>query len=74
MTVDSVSPNSIPTNKWMDKYLKSMEVKENEMSEKKCNRRFKMGENVYLSSRKITLPVTIKTDGDDYIRKIGFYK
>ena len=42
MTVDSGAPNSITTNKWMDKYLKSIEVKVNEMCEKKCNRRFKM--------------------------------
>ena len=42
MIVDSGAPMSITTNKWMDKYLKSIEVKVNEKCEKKCNRRFKM--------------------------------
>ncbi len=29
-----------------------------------------MGENVYLSNREITLPVRMKTENDDYIRRI----
>ena len=29
-----------------------------------------MGENVYLSNREITLPVRMKTGGDDYSRKM----
>ena len=61
MIVDNGAPKSIVTNK----YLKIIEVKRNEMSEKKCNRMFKMGENVYLSNRDITLPVRMKTDCDD---------
>ena len=70
MIVDSGAPMSITTTKWMDRYLKSMGVKENEISEKACNRKFKMGENVYLSNREIALPVRMKTDSDDYIRKM----
>ena len=70
MIVDNFTPKFIATNKWMDKYLKSMEVKENEISEKVCNRKFKMGENVYLSNREIALPVRMKTNSDDNIRKM----
>ena len=70
MIVDSGAPMSIATTKWMDRYLKSMEVKEDEITEKVCNRKFKMGENVYLSNREIALPIRIKTDSDDYIRKM----
>ena len=29
-----------------------------------------MGENVYMSNREIKLPVRMKTDSDDYIRKM----
>ena len=29
-----------------------------------------MGENIYLSNREITLPVRMKTENDDFIRKI----
>ena len=70
MIVDSGAPMSIATTKWMDRYLKSMEVKEDEITEKVCNRKFKMGENVYMSKREIALPVRMKTDGDDYVRKM----
>merc|ERR1712089_32475 len=47
-----------------------MEVKENNIVEKACSGKFKMGENVYLSNREIMLPVRMKTDSDDYIRKM----
>ena len=70
MIVDSGAPMSMATIKWMDRYLKCIKVKENEIIEKGCNRKFKMGENVYLSNREIALPVTMKTDRDDYIRKM----
>ena len=70
MIVDSGAPVSITTSKWMDRYLKNMEVKKDEMTEKECNRKFKMGENVYLSNREIMLPVRMKTENDDYIRKM----
>ena len=42
--VDSGAPVSIATSKWMEKYLKEMEVKKDEITEKECNRKFKMGE------------------------------
>ena len=35
------------------------------MSEK-----FRMGENIYLSNREIMLPVWMKTENDDYIRRM----
>ena len=65
MTVDGGTPVSIATSKWMDRHLKNMEVKKDEMTEKECNRKYKMGENVYLSNREITLPVRMKTENDD---------
>ena len=42
------------------------------MKEKVCNG---LGQNIYLSNREITLPVRMKTEKDDYIRrmtKVGF--
>ena len=47
-----------------------MEMKEDEVTEKVCNRKFKMDENVYMSKREIALPVRMKTDGDYYVRKM----
>ena len=57
MIVDSDAPVSIATSRWIEKYLKDMEVKKDEITERECNRKFKMGENIYLSNREITLPV-----------------
>ena len=70
MIVDSDAPVSIATSKWMERYLKEMEVKKDEIIEKKCNRRFKMGENIYLSDKEITLLVRMKTDDHDFIMKM----
>ena len=60
----------IATSKWMERYLKEMEVKKDDIIEKECNRRFKMGENIYLSDKEIMLPVRMKTDNDDFIMKM----
>ena len=68
--VDSGTPVSIATSKWMEKYLKNMEVKKDEITENECKRKFKMGENIYLSNREIMLPVRMKTENDDYIRRM----
>ena len=46
-----------------------MEVKKDEMTENEFKRKFKMGDNIYLSNREITLPVRMKTENDDYIRR-----
>ena len=51
----------------MEKYLKKMGVKKEETTENECKIKFRMGENVYLSKREITLPVRMKTEKDDYI-------
>ena len=70
MIVDSGAPVSIATSKWMEKYLKEMEVKKDEITEKECNRKFKMGENIYKSNRELTLPVRMRTDDDSFMRKM----
>merc|ERR1712002_169246 len=70
MIVDSGAPVSIATSKWMEKYLKTMGVKKEETTENECKRKFRMGENVYLSNKEITLPVRMKTESDDYIRRM----
>ena len=50
--------------------MKDMEVKKDEITERKCNRKFKMGENIFLSNGDITLILRMKTGKDDYIRKM----
>merc|ERR1712089_90541 len=70
MIVDSGAPVSIATSKWMEKYLSEMEVNRDEITERECNRKFKMGENVYKSNRELTLPVRMRTDDDSFMRKM----
>ena len=70
MIVDSGAPVSIATSGWMEKYLKNMEVRKEEITENECKRKFRMGENIYLSNREITLSVGMKTEKDDYIRRM----
>ena len=69
MIVDSGAPVSIATNKWMNGYLRAMKVNKEEIIEKECKRKFRMGENIYLSKQEITLPVRMKTE-KEYIRKM----
>ena len=49
MIGDSATPLSIATSKWMDRYLKEMEVKKDEIMEKECNRKFKM-EKIFIGA------------------------
>ena len=70
MIVDSGAPVSIATSGWMEKYLKNMEVRKVEITENECKRKFRMGENIYLSNREIMLPVRMKTEKDEYIRRM----
>ena len=46
MIVDSYTPVSIAISKWIERYLKEIEVKKDEIMEKECNRKFKIGENI----------------------------
>ncbi len=45
-------------------------VKKDEITGNECNRKFKMGENVYKSKRELTLPVRMRTDDDDFTKKM----
>ena len=44
-----------------------MEVNKDEMIEKCCNKRFRMGENVYKSEKEITMLVVIEVKNRDNI-------
>ena len=47
MIVDSGAPVSIATSKWMEIYLKTMEVNKEEITKNECKRKFRIGENIY---------------------------
>ena len=70
MIVNSGALVSISTSKLKEKYLKYLEVKKDEITENDCKRKFKMGDDSYLSNREKMLPVRIKTENDGYIRRM----
>ena len=48
-----------------------MRVDREDIEEKSCLKRFRIGENVYTSTRKITIPIMIKTlRGNNFKREV----
>ena len=42
---------------------------ERELKYKNCVRRFRMGKNVYMSTREVRFPIVIRMENDDYIKR-----
>lgn len=68
MLIDSSAPKSIVSKKWFAEYLKEAKVNGNEVKRRKCARRFRIGKTGYLSEKKVTFPVVMKTDRGDFVR------
>ena len=60
MIVDSGAPLYIVNERWMKKYIEEKEVSVEELEKTCCDRRFRFGENVYLSNSEIRFPIVIK--------------
>ena len=52
-----------------EKYIEQKEVNEEELEPNGCNRRFRFGENVYLSKSEVKFPIVIKMDNRDYVKR-----
>ena len=68
MIVDSGAPFSIVSNKWIDRYVKEMEMVMEDIDEKSCRKHFRCEENVHESTKELKFPIVIKTNIGDYIR------
>ena len=53
MIVDSDAPLSLVSEKWMRKNINEKVVDENELEYRNFVRRFRFGENVYLSTKEV---------------------
>ena len=70
MFIDSGAPKSIVSSRWLEGYLKDAKVDEENVKRKDCAKRFRMGKTVYLSKTEVTFPIVMKTENDDYVKKI----
>ena len=57
------------SEKWMKKYIDEKVVNEDELEYKNCVRRFRFGENVYLSTKEVRFPIIVKIEDRDYIKR-----
>ena len=70
MLIDNGAPKSIVSSRWFEGYLKDTKVDERDVKRKNCTRRFRMGKTVYLSKIEVTFPIVMRTENDDYVKKI----
>ena len=66
MIDDSCALLSVVSEKWMRKYINEKVVDENELEYRNCVRRFRFGENVYLSTKEVKFPIVVEVE-DGYI-------
>ena len=66
MIEDSSAPLTILSGRWMKKYI---EVKVAELEYRNCVRRFRFGENRYLSMKEGKLSVVVKMEDADYMKR-----
>ena len=69
MIVDSGAPLSIVSERWLKRYIEEKVVNEKDLEYKNCVRRFRMGKNVYVSTKEVRFPIVVKVEGDDYIKR-----
>ena len=69
MIVDSGAPMSIVSDKCLDKYIEGMKVDREEIEKKICLKKFRFGENVYISIKEVMLPLIIRVQDGTYIMR-----
>ena len=69
MIEDSSAPLTIVSERWMKKYIEVKVVDENELEYRNCVRRFRFGENIQLSMKEGKLPIVVKMEDADYMKR-----
>ena len=69
MLVDSGAPLSIVSSKWLNNYVKEVEIDNTDIIYKDSARRFILRKTQYLSTSEVTFPIMIKVENDDYIKR-----
>ena len=57
------------SSSWFQNYLKESKVDNEEVQKSSSNRRFRLGKTPYISKEKVTFPVVMKTDNNDFIKR-----
>merc|ERR1712074_396073 len=70
MIIDSGAPVSLISSAWFANYISEAKVDNEEISKSSSNRRFRLGKTPYISTEKVTFPVVIKTDDNDFMKRI----
>ena len=69
MVIDSGAPVSLMSSTWFQNYLKESKVDNEEVQKSSSNQRFRLGKTPYISKEKVTFPVVMKTDSNDFIKR-----
>jgi len=70
MIIDSGAPVSLMSSAWFANYIAEAKVDNEEIVKSSSNRRFRLGKTPYISTEKVTFPVVIKTDDNDFMKRI----
>merc|ERR1712074_48942 len=69
MIIDSGAPVSLISSAWFANYISEAKVDNEEIAKSSSNRRFRLGKTPYISTEKVTFPVVIKTDDNDFMTR-----
>merc|ERR1712030_3592 len=69
MIIDSGAPVSLMSSAWFANYIAEAKVDNEEIVKSSSNRRFRLGKTPYMSTEKVTFPVVMKTDDNDFIKR-----
>merc|ERR1712237_300771 len=68
MIIDSGAPVSLMSSAWFANYTAEAKVDNEEIVKSSSKRRFRLGKTPYTSTEKVTFPVIIKTDDNDFMK------
>merc|ERR1712090_79347 len=69
MIIDSGAPVSLMSTAWLANYIEESKVDNGDIVKSSSKRRFRLGKTPYISTEKVTFPVVIKTDDDDFMKR-----
>merc|ERR1712030_127714 len=69
MIIDSGAPVSLMSSAWLANYIEEAKVDNEDIVKSSSNRRFRLGKTPYISTEKVTFPVVMKTDDNDFMKR-----
>ena len=69
MIIDSGAPVSLMSSMWFNNYIKEAKVDNEQIKKSSSNRRFRLGKTPYISTEKVTFPIVVKADDNDFIKR-----